>query len=150
MPKNLKISTIGIIAPSTNLKESNRDDIQESINKCNDLGIEVEISQNAYSTSKDKEIKIKEKVYDIESMFANPNIDGIFCAKGGQFCSYLLDNIDFDIIKNNPKVFAGISDGTFLLNAIYAMTGLVTFHMSDFKRFIKMMNITKLVSLICF
>ena len=137
VPKNLKISTIGIIAPSTNLKESNRDDIQESINKCNDLGIEVEISQNAYSTSKDKEIKIKEKVYDIESMFANPNIDGIFCAKGGQFCSYLLDNIDFDIIKNNPKVFAGISDGTFLLNAIYAMTGLVTFHMSDFKRFIK-------------
>lgn len=137
MPKNLKNSTIGIIAPSTNLKESNKGDIQESITKCNELGIKVEISKNAYSTSKDKEIKIKEKVYDIETMFANTKIDGIFCAKGGQFCSYLLDNIDFEIIKNNPKVFAGISDGTFLLNAIYAMTGLITFHMSDFKRFIK-------------
>lgn len=136
-PKNLKNSTVGVIAPSTNLKESNKNDIQDSIFKCNELGIKVGVSKNAYSISNDKKIKIKEKVDDIESMFENPKINGIFCAKGGQFCSYLLNHINFDIIKNNPKVFAGISDGTFLLNAIYAMTGLITFHMSDFKRFIK-------------
>ena len=136
-PKNLNNGIIGIIAPSTNLKESNKDDIQESINKCNELGIKVEISQYASSASKDNETKINEKVHDIETMFENPKIDGIFCAKAGAFCRYLLDNINFDIIKNNPKVFVGMSDATFLLNAIYAMTGLITFHTSDFKRFIK-------------
>lgn len=136
-PRNLNGATVGIIAPSTNLKESNKEDIQDSINVCNKLGIKVEVSQNAYSLSIDKEIKIKEKTDDIENMFKDSKIDGIFCAKGGQFCSYLLDKINFDIIKKHPKVFAGISDGTFLLNAIYSKTGLITFHMSDFKRFIK-------------
>ncbi len=135
--RNLKNKTIGIIAPSTNLKEENKGDIKKSIKKCEDLGLKIIISENAYSKETDKNIKIKEKISDIHNMFKNKNIDGIFCAKGGKFCLNLLPYIDYNLIKENPKVFGGISDVTFLLNAIYAKTNLITFHMSDFKRFIK-------------
>lgn len=133
----LNDSIISIIAPATNLKESNVEDIKKSIKKANDLGIEVRIAQNAYSISTGKEDKIKEKIEDIHNAFENKEINGMFCAKGGQFCKNLIDKIDYDKISKNPKVFGGISDGTFLLNAIYAKTGLITFHIPDFKRFVK-------------
>lgn len=134
---NLNNSLVTIIAPATNLKESNIEDINDSIKKANDLGIKVEIAKNAYSVSKDKEEKIKEKIEDIHSSFDDKKINGMFCAKGGQFCKNLIDKIDYNKISKHPKVFGGISDGTFLLNAIYAKIGLITFHMSDFKRFVK-------------
>jgi muramoyltetrapeptide carboxypeptidase len=48
--------------------------------------------------------------------------------KGGWGCARLLDKLDYELIKNNPKVLIGFSDITTLLNVIYAKTGLVTFH----------------------
>lgn len=61
-------------------------------------------------------------------MFADPSIKAIFCARGGTGASLLLDRLDYDSIKKNPKPFVGFSDVTVLLNAITARTGLVTFH----------------------
>jgi muramoyltetrapeptide carboxypeptidase len=65
---------------------------------------------------------------ELNEFFADKNIKGIFCAKGGWGCARLLDKIDFNLIQKNPKVLIGFSDITTLLNAIYAKTGLVTFH----------------------
>lgn len=135
--KCLNDSVVGIVAPSTNLKASNVNNIEDSIAKCNELGLKVEISKNAYSKTEDLREKTKEKLEDIHTCFENPKIDAIFCAKGGKFCLNLINKIDYMKIGENPKIFGGISDGTFLLNSIYEMTGLITFHMSDFKRFIK-------------
>lgn len=65
---------------------------------------------------------------ELNELFANKTIKGIFCMKGGWGCARLLDKLDFDIIKNNPKVIIGFSDITTLLNAITFKTGLITFH----------------------
>ena len=120
---------ITIIAPSSNLKKENEEDIQKSINKCQKLGLKVKISKYAYSSTPSKE----EKIEDLETAFKDKATKIIICAKGGAFCKYLIDKINYDIIKENPKIFGGVSDATFLLNAIYAKTGIITFHMSDFK-----------------
>ena len=40
----------------------------------------------------------------------------------------MLPHLDYDLIRSNPKVVAGFSDVTALLNGVQARTGLVTFH----------------------
>lgn len=56
-----------------------------------------------------------------------------FVLCGGYNCNSVFDYLDFDIIKNNPKIICGYSDPTSLINIIYAKTGLVTFHGPNFK-----------------
>ncbi|MBC7862106.1 MAG: LD-carboxypeptidase, partial [Bacteroidia bacterium] len=65
---------------------------------------------------------------ELNEFFADKTVKGIFCAKGGWGCARLLEKIDFALIEKNPKVLIGFSDITVLLNAIYAKTGLITFH----------------------
>jgi muramoyltetrapeptide carboxypeptidase len=48
--------------------------------------------------------------------------------KGGWGCGRVLDKIDYEQLKKNPKIILGFSDMTSLLNAIYQKTGLITFH----------------------
>lgn len=52
---------------------------------------------------------------------------------GGFNCNSVFDYLDFNIIKDNPKIICGYSDPTSLINIIYAKTGLVTFHGPNFK-----------------
>ena len=49
---------------------------------------------------------------DLQDAFEDKNIDAVFCIRGGYGAARLLDLIDFDIIKNNPKIFLGLSDIT--------------------------------------
>jgi muramoyltetrapeptide carboxypeptidase len=70
----------------------------------------------------------KLRAKELNDFFANTNIKAIFSAKGGWGCARLLDKLDYEIIKSNPKIIMGFSDITCLLNAIYAKTGLITFH----------------------
>lgn len=65
---------------------------------------------------------------ELNSFFADQNIKGIFCMKGGWGCARLLNKLDYTLIEKNPKVLIGFSDITTLLIAITAKTGLVTFH----------------------
>lgn len=65
---------------------------------------------------------------ELNELFANKNVKGIFCMKGGWGCARILDKLNYDLIKKNPKVLIGFSDITSLLNAITSKTGLVTFH----------------------
>jgi muramoyltetrapeptide carboxypeptidase len=65
---------------------------------------------------------------ELNELFANKEVKGIFCMKGGWGCARLLDKIDYKLIEENPKVLIGFSDITTLLIAITTKTGLITFH----------------------
>lgn len=65
-------------------------------------------------------------------MFRDKKVKAIFTVKGGDMVNGILPYIDFENIKNNPKIFLGMSDITVLLCDIYKMTGLVTFHCQDY------------------
>ena len=64
---------------------------------------------------------------DINAFFAEPSIRMIF-ARGGWGSPRLLPLLDYDMIRQNPKVLLGYSDATALLTAVHVKTGLVTFH----------------------
>lgn len=65
---------------------------------------------------------------EFNNLFADKNINCIVAARGGFGSIRILDLIDYEIIRKNPKVFLGFSDITTLLNAIHTKSKLVTFH----------------------
>lgn len=72
--------------------------------------------------------KTEERVEALHDYFKDSSIKGIFCTRGGNGAVHMLDKIDYNLIKNNPKIFIGFSNVSALLNAIHQQTGLVTFH----------------------
>lgn len=72
--------------------------------------------------------KDQDRAKDINEFFADSNIDILLPIRGGWGCARILPYLDYDLIKNNPKIIIGFSDLTALLMAIYTQSGLVTFH----------------------
>lgn len=70
---------------------------------------------------------IKSRIEDLHEAFANPNVDGILTVIGGYNSNQLLKYIDYDLIKNNPKILCGFSDITAVANAITTKTGMITY-----------------------
>lgn len=65
---------------------------------------------------------------DINRAFADDSVDGILCALGGGNSIDLLELLDYDLIRSNPKPFIGHSDNVVLMMAMLARTGMTTFH----------------------
>ncbi|MBU4184597.1 MAG: LD-carboxypeptidase, partial [Proteobacteria bacterium] len=64
----------------------------------------------------------------LNKLFADSSIKAIICARGGYGSIRILPLLDYNIIRNNPKIFVGFSDVSAILSAIYTKCGLVTFH----------------------
>ena len=118
---------IGIISPSEPIIYKKK--FERGIETLKKMGFRVVLGKNvfkecgAYMAGADKQ-----RATDLNTMFKNRDIKGIFCSRGGMSANRLLNLIDFKAMKQSPKVFMGLSDITVLLNAIYKKTGLVTFH----------------------
>lgn len=65
---------------------------------------------------------------DINKYFADPSVAGIFCARGGYGLQRILNMLDFEMIKDNPKVFCGYSDISALHNILPQKAGFITYH----------------------
>ena len=125
-PKPLKIGdTVGLIGTSS---PTDSDRIEPSIKALEDLGLKVILGESCYASHGYLSGKDELRAKDINEMFRNPDIKGVFCIRGGYGAARLLDLIDFEIIRANPKVFVGYSDVTALHIAINQMCNLVTFH----------------------
>jgi len=126
-PKRLpKGATLGLIAPASPIYLQS--DFEFMIKALTDLGYKLVLGdhvkdRNGYLAGSDED-----RAADLHKMFINPNIDGILCIRGGYGSNRILDLIDFEVIKNNPKPFIGFSDITSLHLAIFKNTGLITFH----------------------
>jgi len=69
-----------------------------------------------------------DRAFDVNAMFADNTVQFILANRGGFGCGRILDLLDYDMIKLNPKVIMGYSDLTALLLAIYFKTGLIVFY----------------------
>lgn len=76
----------------------------------------------------------EERLSDFNDALADDSIAGIFCVTGGYGALHLVDKIDWDKLKQNPKVLAGSDDICHLLLAAYARTGIVSFHSPNMDR----------------
>ena len=126
-PKALqKGDTIGVIAPGSPM---NRSQLEKGIQYLQNQGFQVLVGKNVYHQSDGFQAgNDAERAADLNEMFANPEVDAIFCARGGYGSIRLLEKLDFELVRQNPKIIIGYSDITSLITAIYLKTGLVTFH----------------------
>lgn len=118
--------TVGLITPSTFV--SDPEDIETAARTMDYFGLKVKWGKNVRKRSGYLGGSIEERVSDLHAMFADPDVKGIFCIRGGYGSAQLLPAIDYDLIRRNPKIFIGYSDITALHLAIGKKTGLVTFH----------------------
>ena len=64
----------------------------------------------------------------LNEAFRNDRVDAVVCMRGGYGVARMLDQVDFDVIRANPKLVLGYSDITALHTAIHQKVGMVTFH----------------------
>ena len=119
------MKTIGILAPSGGINK-NKFDI--AVNNLKNLGYKIKLSKNIYDTNRYLAGNDEDKIEELHKFFEDSEIDMIMCARGGYGAIRLINKIDYDLIKNNPKPFIGFSDVTALLLMIYKKTGMVTYH----------------------
>lgn len=125
--------TIGVVAPSNPIVEENIKEIEEAKKIVEKDGFKVKFSKNLFSNTNAYSSTAKEKAEDINNMFADKDIKMIWCAKGGENSNSVFDFLNFELIKENPKIICGYSDITSLTNIITEKTGLVTFSGTNFK-----------------
>lgn len=118
---------IGIVACSNGLAESNIIKLQELKNTLEVLGFQVVFSDKIYKKFSVFNGTGKERAEALMEFFLDTNIKAIFDISGGDLANEILDYLDFEAIKNNPKPFFGYSDLSVVLNAIYTKTGVSTY-----------------------
>ena len=134
-PKLKKGDEIRVISPSHSLKMLSDDVITDAKNKLNELGYKVTFSNHMNEKDEFNSMPIKSRVDELNEAFSDKNVKCILTSIGGYNSNDILSYLDFDLIRNNPKIFSGFSDITVLLNAIYAKTGLITYHGPFFSTF---------------
>ena len=116
---------IGIVNPAYWLEDER---LQRAIGVFEDAGFVIvpgkstQLRQDIFAGSPET------RAADIMTMFEDPSIDAIICARGGYGGNRVLPLLDYDVIRGNPKIFVGYSDTTGMLSSIAQRSGVVTFH----------------------
>lgn len=136
-PPLQKGDLIAIVFPASFLK--NRDKSQQYIDKkvawlkkqgYRTICYPVKISPVGYLAGTDKE-----RAHALMSAWRNNEVKAIWCYRGGYGTCRILDLLDYEWIKDHPKILLGMSDITALHHAIQQKTGLVTFLAPNLKYF---------------
>ena len=115
---------IGICSPS---HIAQYDDYQRQIESIRRCGFQVREGHNLYKATHGYAATPEERAADFNQLIADPEVELILFG-GGEGANELLPYIDFENIKKNPKRICSYSDGTFILNPIWAQTGLETYY----------------------
>ena len=117
--------TIGIISLSGVCDKQKTEQAKTNLEA---MGFNVELSKNIYAQNRYLAGTDEFKIMELERFFRDDRIKLILCARGGYGAIRLINKIDYNILKSNPKPFCGFSDVTALLLMIYRKTGIVTYH----------------------
>jgi muramoyltetrapeptide carboxypeptidase len=125
-PRLSRGSRVALIAPAGPLLE--RDDLTRAQELCRALGYEPVLGTHAPSRHGYLAGTDDQRLADLNGVLQDPNIDAVWCIRGGYGALRLLDRVDYDAIIRRPKALVGFSDITALLNAVTRITGVVTYH----------------------
>ena len=134
IPSKLKKGdTIGVIAPSNYIEKDDLEYINASIALMEASGFKVKFGKYVFEDTLGYGTSPEKRAADINWAFEDDEVNAIMCVKGGEDSNTTLDYIDYEMIKNHPKIICGFSDNTSILNAIHEKSGLVTYHGPTFK-----------------
>jgi muramoyltetrapeptide carboxypeptidase len=118
--------TVGLITPATYVPDP--ENLARAERTLRFFGLRMKMGKNAGRRMGDYHRSIDERLDDLHEMFRDKEVRAVFCIRGGYGSMHLLDRIDYDLIRRNPKIFLGYSDITAMHLAIQKRSRLVTFH----------------------
>lgn len=127
--------SVRVIAPSRSLSIIGEGIRKIASQRLSELGLKLSFGKNVYEKDDFSSSSIKSRIEDLHDAFSDKKVKAVITVIGGFNSNQLFRYIDWNLIKNNPKIFCGFSDITALNNAIFAKTGLVTYsgpHYSSF------------------
>lgn len=125
LPEKLKTGdVIGIVSPS---HVAQQDIYRRIIANIERKGFRVKTGKNLYKDTYGYLASEAERAEDFNGMVLDQTVKMVFFG-GGYGALEILPYIDYGAILRNPKIFLSYSDGTSILNAIYAKTGLTTYY----------------------
>ena len=116
---------IGVVAPSGQV---DKEKCKNAFNNLEKLGFCIKYTEDIFYTKCYLAGNDENRQKVIQDFFADPQVGIIMAARGGYGAIRLINKIDYDLIRKNPKPFVGFSDITALLLMIYKKTGMVTYH----------------------
>ena len=125
-PQRLSLGdTVGVVALSSPMS---MEYLPDKLALLESLGLRVKIGETAglsitYLAGTDEE-----RLNDLHSMIRDPEVKAIFCLRGGYGAARIADRIDYQLLTENPKIFWGFSDVTYLHTAFQEYSNIVTFH----------------------
>ena len=126
-PKLRPGDLIAVISPS-NTVANRKDSVEKARHNFEEsTGFKTILAPNALKQHFYSSGTIKQRVDDFHWALRHPDVKAIVFSVGGNTAIELVDKLDYELIKQNPKIICGISDATTLLNSITAKTGLITF-----------------------
>lgn len=117
--------TVMIVAPAGSLDESR---VMLAKQRLEELGFEVLLPETIFRKTGYLAGSDQQRADELNHSFADEKVNAIFPGTGGYGATRIIDLLDYDLIRANPKVLIGFSDITALHVAIHQRTGLVTFH----------------------
>ncbi len=102
--------------------------INRGIQTLENFGFNVVLGNNVYAATGFLAGSPEERAADLMNMFENNTVKMILPTRGGVGVDGILPFLDYDVIRNNPKIISGYSDITILLNTLTQMSNLITFH----------------------
>ncbi|MCM3079374.1 S66 peptidase family protein [Brevibacillus invocatus] len=118
--------TIGIVAPSS---PGDLELLPKAIAKVEELGFKVKVGETCRQTYGGYLAGTPQlRAAELNAMFADDQVDGILCLRGGYGAPQILPLLDYDCIAQNPKLFVGYSDITALHTVFGQDANLATLH----------------------
>ena len=128
-PQKLKKGdTIAIISPSGGLAAIFPHRLDKAIKFLKSEGYKVKEFPCTRKINGWESAPAKERAKDIMDAFIDPEINAIICSIGGNTVNKTLKYLDFEKIKENPKIFVGYSDISVLHYALNKKCGIITFY----------------------
>jgi muramoyltetrapeptide carboxypeptidase len=119
--------TIGIVTPAS---PSPKDELNKGVALIEARGYRVKLAANLCAKASHCDYLAgsdSERASDLNTVFADPEVKAVFCARGGYGSMRLFDLLNWPMIESNPKLFVGYSDITSLHTA-FSRLGWVTLH----------------------
>ncbi|HEX8299728.1 MAG TPA: LD-carboxypeptidase [Rubricoccaceae bacterium] len=127
LPRRIRpAGRIGLVAPAGVLRSVGQ--VEEAVADMRAMGFETRVGRHALDRFGFLAGSDQNRADDFMAMVTDPDVDAIVCMRGGYGCARILPLLDYDAIRAAAKPIVGYSDVTALLLAIYAKSGLVSFH----------------------
>ena len=125
--------SIGVTAPSDGITDEVKlKRLDNAIKNFEDRSFIIKETPNVRCSVKGRSASSKERTDELESLYKDDNVKAIICASGGDFLLEMLSELDFNVIKDNPKWLQGFSDPTGLLFTITNNLDIATIYADNF------------------